>query len=195
MAEQGASHDPYPKQIEIADGTQLTIRRMTPEDHAEIMKFSAQLPERDLLFLRIDITDPAIVKEWIENLKSGRTVTLLAKIRGEIVAYASVHMEHARWTRHVGEVRLNLLPLWRSRGLGRRLASEIFDLAPSLGIKKLAVMMTPDQAAARRAFERLGFRVEAFLTDWVEDRSGKFHDLLVMTHDLAGFSDQLTANR
>jgi hypothetical protein len=55
--------------------------------------------------------------------------------------------------------------------------------------------MTPDQSAARRAFERLGFRGEAFLTDWVEDRSGKSHDLLVMTHDLAGFSDQVTANR
>ncbi len=195
MAEQGGSHDPYPKQVKLRDGIQVTIRRMTSEDHAGIMKFSAQLPERDQLFLRIDITDPAIVREWIENLKSGRTVTLLAEIHSEIVAYASVHMEHARWTRHVGEVRLNLLPQWRSHGLGRRLASEIFDLAPSLGIKKLAVMMTPDQAAARRAFERLGFKVEAFLADWAEDRSGKSHDLLVMTHDLAGFSDQLTANR
>ena len=54
-------------------------------------------------------------------------------------------------------------------------------------------MMTPDQVAARAAFERLGFRVEAILADWVEDRSGRVRDVLVMTHDLEGFTDQVVA--
>ena len=67
-------------------------------------------------------------------------------------------------------------------------------MAKSLGLKKMTAMMTPDQGAARAAFERLGFRVEAILTDWVEDRSGNVRDLLVMTHDMAGFTDQVVAN-
>jgi L-amino acid N-acyltransferase YncA len=195
MAERGNSAHPGPGQMKLADGTEVTIRRMEPKDQAKILKFSSQIPEEDLLFLRNDITDPAVVKEWAENLKSGRTVTLLAEVRGELVAYASLHMAQARWTRRVGEIRLNALPRWRGHGLGRRLAAEIFELGSSLGIKKLAAMMTPDQTAARNAFERLGFKVEALLADWVEDRSGRAHDLLVMTHDLAGFTDQVIASR
>jgi RimJ/RimL family protein N-acetyltransferase len=104
-----------------------------------------------------------------------------------------VHLSQARWTRRVGEIRLNVGTRLRGRGLGKRLASEIFEVAVGLGLRKLTAQMTPDQAAARAAFERLGFRVEALLADWVEDRSGHTRDLLVMTHDLDGFTDQVVA--
>ena len=49
--------------------------------------------------------------------------------------------------------------------------------------------MTPDQKGARATFERLGFQPEALLADFVVDREGKARDLLIMTHDLAGFTD------
>ena len=44
--------------------------------------------------------------------------------------------------------------------------------------------MTPDQTGARAAFEKLGFQVEALLQDWVEDRSGRPRDLLIMSYNL-----------
>lgn len=194
MPEKNTSHVPYPKQIKLADGTEATIRRMQPDDQDKILKFAARLPEDDLLFLRTDITDKSVVKEWADNVKRGHTATLLAEIDGELAGYASVHLNQARWTRRVGEIRLNAGSGFRGRGLGRRLASEIFELAMSLGLRKLTAQMTPDQTAARAAFERLGFRVEAVLTDWVEDRTGRTRDLLVMTHDLSGFTDQVIGN-
>jgi L-amino acid N-acyltransferase YncA len=194
MADQGNSHDPYPREIKLSDGSEVTIRRMVPEDQDKILAFAAKLPEEDLLFLRTDITDRQVVRQWADNLKRGHTLTLLAEISGEIAAYASVHLEQARWTRRVGEIRVNVAPRLRGRGLGRRLTAEIFELAKSLKLKKLSAMMTPDQPAARSAFERLGFQVEALLTDWVEDRAGRVRDMLVMTHDISGFSDQVVAN-
>jgi hypothetical protein len=51
-------------------------------------------------------------------------------------------------------------------------------------------MLTPDQHGARTAFERLGFRVEAALHDWVQDRRGRLRDIHVMTYELDGFTDQ-----
>ena len=84
-------------------------------------------------------------------------------------------------------------PPTRRTGLGRRLAREIFDLARAHGLRKITAQMTPDQAGARAVFEKLGFQVEALLGDWVEDRHGRPRDLLVMTHDVAGFSDHVTA--
>lgn len=194
MADKSKPDDGYPKQVKLSDGAEVTIRKMTPDDQESIVKFAARLPEDDLLFLRTDITDKSVVKEWAENVKRGHTVTLLAEVQGEIGGYASVHLSQARWTRRVGEIRLNVATRLRGHGLGKRLAAEIFEAAVALGLKKLTAQMTPDQAAARAAFERLGFRVEALLSDWVEDRTGHTRDLLVMTHDLDGFTDQVLAN-
>jgi L-amino acid N-acyltransferase YncA len=184
---------PYPIQFGARDGKQVTIRLMEPSDIDKISEFANRLPADDLLFLRMDITDRNVVQQWIENIKNGTTVTLLAEIDGELAAYASLHQDQARWTRRVGEMRINASPRFRGYGLGKRLTAELFDLARSLGLKKITAQMTPDQSAARAAFERLGFQVEAVLTDWVEDRNGRPRDLLIMTHEVDGFSDHVVA--
>jgi L-amino acid N-acyltransferase YncA len=194
MANKGNSHEAFPKQVKLSDGTEVTIRLMEPQDQDKILTFASRLPEEDLLFLRTDITDRQVVKQWADNIKQGHTVTLLAEVGGEVAAYASVHLEQARWTRRVGEIRVNGSQRFRGRGLGKRLTAEIFELAKALGLKKLTAMMTPDQVAARAAFERLGFRVEAILADYVEDRGGRARDMLIMTHDLDGFTDQVDAH-
>jgi RimJ/RimL family protein N-acetyltransferase len=93
----------------------------------------------------------------------------------------------------VGEIRIITSSRYRGAGLGRRLAAEVFDLARSLGLKKITAQMTTDQTSARAAFEHLGFQVEAVLSDWVEDRRGRSRDLLIMTYDVAGFSDRIVA--
>ncbi len=193
MAEQIKTNRPYPIQIKLRDGHSATIRLMQPDDLDKMVDFARNLPADDLLFLRTDITDRNVVKQWIDNVKNGHTITLLAEVDGELGAYASVHLDQARWTRHIGEIRIITSSRYRGAGLGRRLVAEIFDLARSLGLKKITAQMTTDQTAARAAFERLGFQVEAMLADWVEDRRGRSRDLLVMTHDVTGFSDRVVA--
>jgi len=193
MAEQIKTNRPYPIQVKLRDGRSATVRVMTPSDLDKIVEFAKQLPADDLLFLRTDITDRNVVKQWIDNIKNGHTITLLAEIDGELAAYASVHLDQAQWTRRVGEIRVITSPRFRGTGLGRRLVAEVFDLARSLGLKKITAQMTTEQTAARSAFERLGFQVEAMLSDWVEDRQGRARDLLIMTHDVEGFSDHVVA--
>ncbi len=193
MAEQIKTNRPYPIQLKLRDGHGASIRVMEPADLDRIIDFAKDLPADDLLFLRTDITDRAVVKQWIDNIKNGTTITLLAEIDGDLAAYASVHLDQARWTRRVGEIRIITSSRYRGAGLGRRLAAEVFDLARSLGLKKITAQMTTEQTAARAAFEHLGFQVEAMLSDWVEDRRGRSRDLLIMTYDVDGFSDRVVA--
>lgn len=193
MAQQIKPNRPYPIQLKLRDGRTASIRLMEPEDLDRIIEFAKALPADDLLFLRTDITDRSAVKTWVDNIKNGHTITLLAEVDGELAAYASVHLEQARWTRRVGEIRIMAASRFRSAGLGRRLAAEVFDLARSLGLKKITAQMTTEQSAARAAFEHLGFQVEAVLSDWVEDRRGRSRDLLIMTYDVTGFSDRIVA--
>ncbi|HVB78369.1 MAG TPA: GNAT family N-acetyltransferase [Candidatus Binataceae bacterium] len=183
----------YAGELKLSDGRRVSLRLMEAEDKQRVLSFAQSLPLDDLLFLRTDITEPALIDEWIGNVEKGATVTVLAEIGGELAGYASLHLEQARWTRRVGEIRVQVGVPYRRAGLGRQLAAQIFRLGQSRGLKKMAAMMTPDQAGARAAFEKIGFSVEALLQDWVVDRKGRPRDLLIMSHDLEGLSDRVNA--
>jgi len=106
-----------------------------------------------------------------------------------IVGYASLHIETAIWSRHVGEIRMNVHPDYRGTGVGAALAGEISFIAPSFGIRKLTANMTLEQHTAMLIFERLGFQIQTILRGWVTDRNGEERDLLVMALTLMD-SDQ-----
>ena len=79
MSEQIKPNRPYPIQIKLRDARTASIRLMEPRDVDKIIEFAKTLPADDLLFLRTDITDRAIVKQWADAIKSGNTITLLAE--------------------------------------------------------------------------------------------------------------------
>lgn len=178
----------YPQQTAIS-GVEITLRLMEPADRDDILAFARALPDHDLMFLRIDITEPKVVDEWVENIEKGRTITILAESEGKIVGYASLHREPVSWQRHVGEIRVMLKPDLRGFGLGKLMANEVFAIARDLGLQKVMVQMTTDQRGARGMVESLGFRPEALLADFVIARDGKTCDLLIMSYDVTGFSD------
>lgn len=178
----------YPREVTLKD-TAFTFRLMTPADGDAMLEFARGLPRDDLLFLRLDIATSEGIQEWINNIQKDRTITVLAETGGRIAGYASIHHNAVLWSRHVGEIRVIVGTEFRRHGLGRRLTDEVFAIARDLELRKITAQMTPDQTAARATFERLGFRPEALLADYVEDREGRTRDLLIMSHDVGGFTD------
>lgn len=181
----------YPKTLTLPDGAQVELRLMTNADRDAILGFARALPTEDLLFLRVDLTEPGVVDEWVRNVDTGHSVTLVAYDATGLIGYATVHRNPAPWTRRVGELRVNVSRGYRTRGLGRHLTAEIFDVARHLGLKKMQANMTSDQHGAQAAFRRLGFVPEALLADYVEDRNGRPRDLVIMCYDIEGHSDQV----
>lgn len=183
--------DRYPQTVKLSEGEDIEIRLMSRADRDGVLAFAQALPEEDLLFLRIDLTDPAVVDEWVRNIESGQSISLVAYDDAGVVGYATVHRSRARWMRRVGEIRVNVGPAYRSKGLGRFLTSQIFDVARAIGLKKLMANMTTDQRGAQAAFRRLGFVPEALLADYVEDPHGTSRDLVLMSYDIDGHSEQV----
>lgn len=181
----------YPRSIRLKDGAQVTLRLMTPADATSIASFARSLPEDDLLFLRMDITDPEAVAHWMRNLEAGLTTTVIAETAGRIAGYAALVQNRVGWQRHLGEIRTQVALPYRSQGLGRALAGEILSLARGRGLRKIVAQMTPDQKGAMATFERLGFRPEALLQDFVVDRSGRTRDLVVMAFDVTGLTEHV----
>jgi L-amino acid N-acyltransferase YncA len=174
------------KTLTLSDGRVVALRAMGLPDRDKIIAFARALPQDDLLFLRTDITESSNIDDWMRHIKEGATVTILAEIDEKLAGYASVHTDQARWTRTIGEIRMQVGRQFRGLGLGRVLASEIFAIGKERGLRKMAAMMTPDQAGARAAFEKLGFQIEALLQSWVVDRNGRPRDLIIMSQMLDG---------
>jgi L-amino acid N-acyltransferase YncA len=175
----------YPRLLTLGEGREVRLRLMTPLDVHRVQAFARALPERDPQFLRADITRMLVVMLWAQNIKAGKTVTVLAEKDGEVVGYGSLHNDQVSWQRHLGELRVQVAPAWRGHGLGRALAREIYAIAPEMGLRKIMGQMTPEQEQAIALMKRAGFRQEAVLHDFVIDRNGRTNDLVIMTCDVA----------
>ena len=102
MSEQ-ATTDTYPKTVTLPDGMTVELRRMTAADRDPVLQFAQSLPQEDLLFLRVDITQEDVVDEWINNLSSGHSTSLAAYDSNGFIGYASLHRNPTTWTRHMAQ--------------------------------------------------------------------------------------------
>src|SRR5262245_4603499 len=128
---------PYPRTLRLDDGEQINMRLMIPADATRMAGFARSLPEEDLLFLRMDITKLNVLAAWGRNIKEGRTITVLAESADKVVGYGSLHFDEVTWQRHLGEIRMQVAPRYRSRGLGRAVGSAIFAIARRQGLHKI----------------------------------------------------------
>ncbi len=163
-------------------GKEVTFRLMTRGDKEAVLDFGRHLPQESLVFLRMDITDEAVVEQWVQNIENNFTLTVLALADDAVVGYASLHYNKMLWTRHLGEVRARVAPSFPEvRDLEERLANEIFQCAEELGLQRVTAQIQADQPRTDNLFERLGFQPEALLSDWLMDKQGNTHDLLVLS--------------
>ena len=181
----------YPKAVTLPDGATVAIRLMNATDRDAMLSFARSLPQEDLLFLRLDLTEPSVIDDWVHNIETGHSTSIIAYDDTGVIGYATVHRNPTPWTRRMGELRVNVSQSYRARGLGKNLTSEIFDIARGIGVKKLMANMTADQHGAQAAFRRLGFVPEAMLADYVEDRNGVSRDLVIMSYDIEGHLNQV----
>jgi RimJ/RimL family protein N-acetyltransferase len=177
----------YPWTTTVHDRS-ITLRLMTPDDKGALLEFARSLPEDDLLFLSIDLTRPEAVEQWAKHISTGRITTILLENDGKLLGHGSLGHNELVWTRHLGEIQLLVSPKLRGLGLGTLLANEVFALAGELGLQKIVARMASEQKGALQVFERLGFRPEALLADYVMDREGRTHDLIVMSYDVTGLT-------
>ena len=187
MTQESVMKRSYPWTTTIKD-QQVTIRLMRPEDSQDLLAFARSLPEEDLTFLSVDITRPEVIERWARNIQAGRVKTVLAEAGGKLIGHGTLYLSELTWTRHLGEVQLMISPDRRGGGLGSLLANEVFALAQELGLQKMVARMAAEQKGAMQVFERLGFKAEALLADYVIDRQGRTHDLIVMSHDVTGLT-------
>ena len=173
----------YPKEVVMKDGVEAIIRPVEAADEQALSDFYTALPEDDRWFMRYDVTDPGIIKSWIDDPE--HIFSILAMVDDTIVAHARLHMRESGCYRHMGRLRIIVVPKYRSKRLGTWMLLDLIQLAMDKGLKEIRAdfVMDQEKTAIDTAYKLDCFR-KAILEDFIEGPDGSRHDLMIMTKRL-----------
>ena len=172
------------KKLQLRDGTEFLIRDLREDDLDRSLAFFRALPPEDRIYLRNDVTRREVVQERIVTMPTGRIERLVAIVDDQIVADGSLESEGYSWKNHVAELRLIVARRFQRKALGMLLARELYLLAASKRVEEIVARVMRPQTGALKIVERLGFREEVVLRDYVKDTDGRKHDLIIMRCEL-----------
>jgi L-amino acid N-acyltransferase YncA len=180
-------HDTFelPCIVRLKNGKAATLSLVGAAEGNGLLEFYRGMSDDDRLFLTDDVTTSDWLERFLEKLRRGEAVSVVGKIDGKVRGEATLHRTLHGWSRHVGEIRLNVDRSARGQGLGLALARQIVKAANDTGIDKLIAQMVDGQPAAKRTFEKLGFHKEAELPNHVTDIHGKRRNLLIYADDVS----------
>ena len=178
----------YPKTIALKDGRQVAVRLLAAGDYDRLHTFFIELPDEDRLFLRHDVRDPNLIRQWTENIDLERIIPLVAEDDGRIVAVGTLHMTTHGWLQHVGLVRGVTARTHRTLGLATLITRELVAIAEDRNLEKLWAHVIEDDLASVRLFEAAGFEKAAAVKHLVKDQNGHMRNLAIMINDVANLS-------
>ncbi len=165
--------------VTLEDGARLLLRPLTAEDREGLVALYASAQPEDVRSLRDDVTDPQVVRGWVDTLDYSRVLPLLALMGERIVGNATLHRRGGPY-RHVGEVRIFLAKDYRGRGLGTEMLKTLVDLARKEGLHWLQAEVFASQPKVIRAFESMGFEQRCVLEDYFMLPDGQTEDVVIL---------------
>jgi RimJ/RimL family protein N-acetyltransferase len=183
--------DRYPKEITLRNGERLILRAMTPKLAGDLWDFYRRLPETDKAHFEEDVDSRESVERWARALDFDIAFPLLALHGGRVVGSVTLYRNRAGWKQRIGTVRILIDPEYRNRGIGTILIREIRLIGEKTALNYLVVEVIEEQQSAIQALERMGFERKAVYRKFVNDRSGKLHDLVEMLYSQMGPEDEI----
>ena len=181
------------KEGKLKDGTIVTIRPMVSEDEESLYRFFKVLPDELLLFIRHNVKERSIIRDWAKRLNYDRVLPMIALVGDEIVGDATLHRVSHGWKRHIGRVRVVVAPHFQGRGLATWMLNELVRLGHELGLEKLWAEIPLDSVGAIRACRNAGFACKAVIEGMVKDTQNQNIDVLIMVCDIPTYFDRCWA--
>jgi RimJ/RimL family protein N-acetyltransferase len=181
MSEQGQDNH------ELKNGKKVVVRPLREDEFEASFRFFCELPEEDRLYLRIDVTDPEVVRRRMKPSPILNLFRIVALHEDRIVADATLLWPKHGWMSHVGEVRIIIAEDFQRLGLGSILYQKLFIQAVKQELQKIEAHMMPQQTGALKSVMKLGFKEEGRLPGFVKDIHGDLQDLIIMSANVGGF--------
>ncbi|MCY4654432.1 MAG: GNAT family protein [Dehalococcoidia bacterium] len=171
----------YPTVRLTSESEEFGVRPMESDDSQALLEFFNRVPEDDRYYLKEDVTSPAVIERWCEELDYHRVIPLIATKGDRIIGDATLHRSRSTARCHVADIRVVVDPEYRNKGVGRVLLRSLGDVAHQSDILRLRFeIVAGREEPARRTALALGFVPVAALPDYIRDSDGTLHDLLIM---------------
>lgn len=175
----------YPKEAILKDGTGVTLRPLQEGDQGPLARMFNRLPEDDRWFLDHDVADHAVIEDWVKDRDMNRVFSIVAVLEGEIIGHATLLRKYYGSKSHIGKIRISVDPSFRERHLGTWMLLELINTAMETGLETLIVSLVRERDSSMiRSVKKLDFFEDAVLRDYVKDRGGIPHDLIIMVKRL-----------
>ena len=181
--------DRYPREVTLHNGATLVFRPMDRDDVDRLWVFFQRIPPEDKMFFRQDVSRREVVQHWADTLDYGLVLPILALEGDRVVGDATLHRQRTGWKQRVGVVRVQIAPDYRHIGLGTAMVRELRHIGEKSALQYLMAEVIEEQAAAVRAFEKMGFVRGAMFREFVNDQRGKLHNLLVLLYRMPSPED------
>jgi L-amino acid N-acyltransferase YncA len=159
---------------------EISIRKANPQDAEEISKIWRIIcSERKYTAINKPFT-PQQEQKYINSL-SDREGIFLAEIKSKIVGFQSLD----KWALysdsfdHVGVIGTFILPQWRRKTIGIKLAEYTFDFARNNNYEKIVIYIRATNSGAIMFYKKLGFVQKGILSHQVKI-DGQYEDEIFM---------------
>ena len=159
---------------------QVSIRRATPDD-AEVISVIWEVVCAERVFTAVNCPfTPQQERDYITSL-SEREGIFLSVVDGQVAGFQSLDL-WAKYTdsfSHVGVMGTIILPEWRRKGIGHRLAEHTLDFARANGYEKIIIYVRAGNTSAQAFYRSQGFVPIGVLTRQVKI-DGQYEDEVFM---------------
>ena len=154
----------------------------TTDDHIASLNRCLDAVARERRYIGlVEGTTLAQSQDFVRNLIAGGGVQLLAvDSTGRVVGWCDIARHRLEGFRHCGTLGMGLLPHFRGRGLGRRLAEATIAAACERGVERVELEVFASNADAIRLYEGLGF-VREGVKQKGRKLDGRYDDIVLMS--------------
>ena len=175
------------KRLDIG-GRKVVFRYPRWEDFDDLLRhINGLVEERALIGAQKRKTEND-EKEWLtevfKRMNNGTKICLVAVVDGKLAGEGGVTRSGLDANSHVGSVGIGLGKGYRGIGIGSELMKALIEEAKRvLGLKVLTISYYEHNEAAKRAYEKAGFRETGRIPNGC-NYYGKFYDEVIMAMQL-----------
>jgi RimJ/RimL family protein N-acetyltransferase len=163
----------------------VTVRDLRRDDVSLSQEFFQSIPISKRKYFRSDVTNINHLEERCMESEKGKVIRRIALVSGVVVADASLSIDSDSWKSGTAHLRLVIDPNHIGKGVQFVLAKDMYDLADEKHLEKIVSEFMRPQKDLMEIYQKLGFRLEGVLPDYVHDQEGKEQDMVIMIGSLA----------
>ena len=151
-----------PKEVTLKDGTKVVLRPEEPQDLEPAWAMFSSLSDETLEFLPIPFSRER-VEGWFKNIDYTKNLPILGFVGDRLITSASLSFNEMSIFQHRAEFGITVHDDYQNKGLGSQLTGYMIEIARSMGLKKVDLMVVALNERAINVYKKHGFVVEGHL--------------------------------